>query len=235
MKSLPVLNTFVHFAPRRLESQRCTSAPPEFLVECVIAQAIKREVTLKTRAKRRASKVLKKWSSMVEGLWKVREHELIKQISDDSSFRACRVTPRLREILQRDAYESFLHYVFQDVRDCAALETMGVIRDRGGDTVEFWSADEPLEHPTMMGLLNEAKLCRETHEKSLLRLTRVDDPPTTIPFTRTLTLESLRRTVQRKFQIQTVYQQLTHRGRVLSRGVLSDQGVGLGCVILILE
>ena len=130
MKSLPVLNTFVHFAPRRLEPQRCTSAPPEFFVECVIAQAIKREVTLKTRAKRRASKVLKKWSSVVEGLRKGREHELIKQISEDSSFRACRVTPRLREVLQRDAYLSFLHYVFQDVRDCAALETMGVIRDR---------------------------------------------------------------------------------------------------------
>ena len=94
MICFPVLNTFVHFVPRRVESQRCSSAPPEFFVECVIAQAIKREVTLKTRAKRRASKVLKKWISVVEGLWKVREHELIKQISDDSSFRAGRVTPK---------------------------------------------------------------------------------------------------------------------------------------------
>ena len=193
---------------------------------------------MKSRAKRRTSKVVKKWSSVVEGLWKEREREFVHEICEEEAFRACRVTPRLREILQRDAYESFLHYVFQDVRDCVALETMGVIRDRGGDTVEFWSADAPLEHPTMMGLLNEAKLCRESHGKSLLRLTRVDvvdDPPLTTPFTRSLTLESLRRTVQRKFQIQPVHQHLTHRGRVLSRGVLSDQGVGPGCVIFVVE
>ena len=121
------------------------------------------------------------------------------------------------------------------MRDCAALETVGVIRDRGGDTVEFWCADEPLEHPTMMALLNEARQWRESHEKSLLRLTRVEDPPLTTPFTRSLTLESLRRTVQRKFRIQPVHQHLAHRGRVLTRGVLSDQGVGPGCVIFVSE
>ena len=235
MASLPVLNTFVHFVPRRLESQRCTSAPPEFLVECVIAQAIKREVAAKNRARKKSSKAVKKWCSVVEGLWKEREHELIKHISEDSSFRACRVTPRLRKVLQRDAYLSFLHYVFQDVRDCAALESMGVIRDHGGEAVEFWCADEPLQHPTMMALLNEARQCRESHEKSLLRLTRVDDPPLATPFTRSLTLESLRRTVQRKFKIQPVHQHLTHRGRVLTRGVLIDQDVGPGCVIFVSE
>ena len=235
MICFPVLNTFVHFVPRRVESQRCSSAPPEFFVGSVIAQANKREIAMKNRAKRRASKVLKKWSSVVEGLRKGRERELIKQISEDSSFRACRVTPRLREVLRRDAYESFLHYVFQDVRDCAALESMGVIRDHGGEAVEFWCADEPLQHPTMMALLNEARQCRESHEKSLLRLTRVEDPPLTTPFKRSLTLESLRKIVQRKFQIQPVHQHLTHRGRVLTRGVLSDQGVGPGCVIFVSE
>ena len=235
MISFPVLNTFVHFVPRRVELQRCSSAPPEFFVGSVIAQAIKREIAMKNRAKRRTSKVVKKWSSVVEGLWKEREHELIKQISDDSSFRACRVTPRLREVLPRDAYMTFLHYVFQDVRDSAALELMGVIRDHGGEAIEFWCADEPLEHPTIGALLNEAGLCRETHEKSQLRLTRVEDPPLTTPFKRSITLESLRRTVQRKFHILPVHQHLTHRGRVLSRGLLSDQGVGPGCVIFVLE
>ena len=169
----------------------------------------------------------------MEGLRKGREHELIKQISEDSSFRACRVTPRLREVLQREAYLSFLHCDFQDLRDCAALESMGVIRDHGGEAVEFWCADEPLEHPTMMALLNEARQCRESREKSLLRLTRVDDPPLTIPFTRSLTLESLRKIVQQKFQIQPVHQHLTHRGRVLTRGVLIDPDVGPGCVIFV--
>ena len=235
MISFPVLNTFVHFVPRRVESQRCSSAPPEFFVGSVIAQAIKREIAMKNRAKRRTSKVVKKWSSVVEGLWKVREREFVHEICEEKAFRASHVTPKLREVLQRDAYLSFLHYVFQDVRDCAALESMGVIRDHGGEAVEFWCADEPLQHPTMMALLNEARQCRESHEKSLLRLTRVDDPPLTTPFTRSLTLESLRKIVQRRFQIQPVYQQLTHRGRVLSRGVLSDQGVGPGCVIFVIE
>ena len=121
MICFPVLNTFVHFVPRRVELQRCSSAPPEFFVGSVIAQAIKREIAMKNRAKRRTSKVVKKWSSVVEGLWKVREREFVHEICEEEAFRASHVTPRLREVLQRDAYESFLHDVFQDVRDCAAL------------------------------------------------------------------------------------------------------------------
>ena len=72
---------------------------------------------------------------------------------------------------------------------------MGVIRHEG-DTVQFWCADEPLEHPTMKALLNEARLCRETHEKSQLRLARANEEPLMIKFKDTLTLENIRKIVQ---------------------------------------
>ena len=90
-----------------------------------IAQGIKRDMTLRNKAKRRASKVVKKWSGVVEDLWKRRENELVHEISDVAAARTSRVTPRNREVLQIECYQTFLHYVFHDVRDCAALEAMG--------------------------------------------------------------------------------------------------------------
>ena len=203
-------------------------------MDCAIAQGIKRDVALRNKAKRRASKVVKKWSGLVENFWKRREQDLVQEISDVAAAHTSRATPRSREVLQIECYQTFLHYVFHDVRDCAALETMGVIRHEG-DTVEFWCADEPMEDPTMKALLNEARLCRETHEKSQLRLARANEEPLMIKFKDTLTLENIRRIVQRRFRIKPVNQHLSMNGRVLSRGRLSEQGVRAGCVVVVAE
>ena len=148
----------------------------ELFVDWVIAQEIKRDVELRNKSKRRAGKVIKRWSGLVADMWKRHEHEIVEEITKCGDTRASRVIPRFREVLQVEAYQTFLHYVFHDIRDCAVLESMGVIRDQG-DCVEFWCADEPLEHPTMRALLREAKLCRETHEKSQLRLARANYKP----------------------------------------------------------
>ena len=203
-------------------------------MDCAIAQGIKRDVALRNKAKRRSSKVVKRWSGVVEDLWKRREQELVQEISDVAAARTSRVTPRNREVLKIECYQTFLHYVFHDVRDCAALETMGVIRHEG-DTVQFWCADEPLEHPTMRALLHEARLCRETHEKSQLRLARANYEPLMIKFKDTLTLENIRRIVQRRFRIEPVNQHLSLNGKVLTRGLPCEQGVGAGCVVVVAE
>ena len=129
----------------------------------------------------------------------------------------------------------FLTYIFADRRDAAELERIGVIRDPGGKTVEFWCADEPFDDPTMTAILWEAQLCQRTFDEGMLRLAMAYAEPYTLKFKEGLTLENLRKVVQRRFGIQPLKQRLTHKGTILSRGQLSDQGVAKGSIIIVSE
>ena len=59
--------------------------------------------------------------------------------------------------------------------------------------------------------------------------------PCMLRFKQSLTLEQLRKVVQRRFAIEPLKQHLTHKGTVLTRGSLSGQGVGRGSVIIVSE
>ena len=138
--------------------------------------------------------------------------------------------------MERDAYNTFISYVFAERRDAAALESLEIIRDRGGPTVEFWCADEVLEeNATMQALHSEALACQHTLEQSQIRLVLAPRTPITVKLKMSLTLECVRRLVHKRFGVAPVKQRLTHRGRTLSRGILSEQGVGPGSVINVTE
>ena len=175
---------------------------------------------------------MRSWARFADGLWKRRDAEAVREICADVNLRASRVTPQLRIVMQREAINTFINYVFADRRDAAALESLGIIRDPGGPTVEFWCADEVLEeNATMQALHSEALICQSTFERSQIRLAMAPREPITVKFKMSLTLECVRRLVHKRFGVAPVKQRLTHRGRTLSRGILSEQGVGPGSVI----
>ena len=138
--------------------------------------------------------------------------------------------------MERDAYNTFISYVFAERRDAAALESLGIIRDPGGATVEFWCADEVLEeNATMQALHSEALICQSTLEQHQIRLAMAPLEPITVKFKTSLTLECVRKVVHTRFGVAPVKQRLTHKGRTLTRGSLSEQSVGPGSVIRVIE
>ena len=138
--------------------------------------------------------------------------------------------------MERDAYNTFISYVFAERRDAAALESLGIIRDPGGATVEFWCADEVLEeNATMQALHSEALICQSTLEQNQIRLAMAPREPIRLKFKDNFTLERLRKLVQKRFGVAPVKQRLAHRGRTLSQAILSEQGVGPGSVINVTE
>jgi len=56
-----------------------------------------------------------------------------------------------------------------------------------------------------------------------------------VKFKETLTLEHVRRIVQKQFSIKLHKQLLTHKGQILSRDVLSEQDVGASSVKLVCD
>ena len=88
----------------------------------------------------------------------------------------------------------------------------------------------------MMQLMHkEAALCRDTYHANEIRLAMYYSAPTTIKFSDKLTLQNLRKVVEKRFHIKVHKQMLTHKNKQLFRGTLCEQGVGRGSVIMVSE
>ena len=87
----------------------------------------------------------------------------------------------------------------------------------------------------MQAMLNEAKICRDTYEANEIRVAMHYSRPLKMKLTDKLTFQSLRRRVEKHFQIKGHRQILTHKGQQLFRGILSEQGVARGSVIMVSE
>ena len=200
-------------------------------------EALRREeAALKIRARKQSRNVTRRWARFADGLWKQCEEKAVQEICAEADSRASRITPQLRIVMEREAFNTFISYVFAERRDAAALGNLGIIRDRGGRTVEFWCANEVLEdNAIMQALHSEALICQSTFEQSQIRLAMAPREPITVKFKMSLTLECVRRLVHKRFGVAPVKQRLTHRGRTLSRGILSEQGVGPGSVVHVTE
>ena len=140
----------------------------------------------------------------------------------------------MRLHLPKAAYDVFLH-IFEDKSIVEKpLEELGVIRDVGDSTVQFWCSDACLKtEPMMRAMLNEAKICRDTYEANEIRVAMNYSRPQKMKLTDRLTFQSLRRRVEKHFQIKGHRQILTHKGQQLFRGTLSEQGVARGSVIIV--
>ena len=233
---VPVFCTFVHFRPPTCE-QRSSSAPPECFVESAVQEALRREeAALKIRARKQSRNVTRRWARFADGLWKQCEEKAVQEICAEADSRASRITPQLRIVMHREAFNTFISYVFAERSDAAALEHLGIIRDIGGRTVEFWCADEVLEeNATMQALHSEALICQSTLEQHQIRLAMAPREPIRLKFKDNLTLECVRRLVHKRFGVAPVKQRLAHRGKTLTRGSLSEQSVGPGSVINVTE
>ena len=200
-------------------------------------EALRREeAALKIRARKRSRNATRQWAQFADGLWRRCEEREDRAICVEADSRASRITPQLRIVMERDAYNTFISYVFAERRDATALESLGVIRDRGGPTVEFWCAEEVLkENATMQALHHEALICQSTLEQHQIRLAMAPREPIRLKFKDNLTLECLRKIVHKRFGVAPVKQRLEHRGKTLTRGSLSEQSVGPGTVINVTE
>ena len=179
-------------------------------------------------------RVLRRWYFFIERLLE-QHYDTEKLLATHESRRAW-LEPKLRLHLPKEAYDVFL-YIFEDRSIVAQpLESLGIIRDIGDSTVQFWCADACLKtEPMMQAMLNEATLCRDTYQANEIRVAMHYSSPTTVKFTDRLTLQHLRKVVEKRFQIKVHQQILTHKNRQLIRGSLTEQGVGRGSVIMVSE
>ena len=225
----PVRSTFIDFrapppAPRR------ASCPPEFLVDAVIARAIKRE---RVKAKKRAgklAKIAKKWEFVVEAAWKLEEKKVVGEIQALAP-RIESSAPKLRCSMNSAVYPQFVRRVFPDLAHALFLETMGVMR-KVGDSVQVCAADKVCdENEAMRDIVAEAKRMEAVFQNGCIQISLAGHTPLVFPWRKSLTLEGLRRTCERHFAIPPCEQRLSHLGTALRRGRLEDQGVGHGSVI----
>ena len=87
----------------------------------------------------------------------------------------------------------------------------------------------------MQYLLNEATRCRDTYEANEVRITMNYSSPLVMKFTDKLTLQQIRKRVEKCFNIKVHKQMLTHKCNQLIRGPLCEQGVHRGSVIIVSE
>ena len=223
---VPVVSTFIHFGNVDNSVTRSKSAPATALRNVLRTEAGK----LQWPSKR----ILRRWYNFTERVLE-QHHETVKVLTTQEARHAW-LEPKLRLHLQKEAYDVFLH-IFED-RSLVSqpLETLGVIRDLGDSTVQFWSSDACLKtEPMMQIMLKEATLCRDTYQANEIRVAMHYSSPATVKFTDRLTLQHLRKVVEKRFQIKVHQQILTHKNRQLIRGSLSEQGVGRGSVIMVSE
>ena len=196
---LPIVSTFVHFG-NVSNVARSKSAPP------TVWRNVPRGEKLQWPSKR----ILRRWFCYTERLLE-REYETVKVLTAHESRRAW-LEPKLRLHLPKDAYDVFLH-IFEDKSIVEKpLEELGVIRDVGDSTVQFWCSDACLKtEPMMRAMLNEAKICRDTYEANEIRVAMNYSRPQKMKLTDRLTFQSLRRRVEKHFQIRGHRQILTHR------------------------
>ena len=87
----------------------------------------------------------------------------------------------------------------------------------------------------MQALQSEALICQSTLEQHQIRLAMAPLEPIRLKFKMSLTLECLRKLAHKRFGVAPVKQRLAHRGKTLTRGSLSEQSVGPGAVINVIE
>ena len=223
---LPVVSTFVHFRHVKNIATRCKSAPATILRDVIREEARKREWP--------STRILRRWYCFTERLLEQHYHTG-KLLATHESRRAW-LEPKLRLHLPKDAYDVFL-YIFEDRSIVAQpLESLGIIRDIGDSTVQFWCADACLKtEPMMQAMLQEAILCKDTYEANEIRVTMHYSSPLTMKFTDKLTLQHVRKRAEKRFWIKIHKQVLTHKGQQLVRGNLWEQGVARGSVIIVSE
>ena len=203
-------------------------------VECFVANVIRDALRVQVeRAKPPSKRIIRRWFCFTERI--CQQHCEDVQAREECDASCARLEPRMRIVLPKEALDVFLH-IFEDKTTVAGhLETLGIIRDSGGNCVEIWCTDSCLGDPMMQTILNEAQRCRDTYESGHIRVTMTYSRPILVKFKETLTLEHVRRIVQKQFSIKLHNQLLTHKGQILSRGVLSDQDVGAGSVIIVCD
>ena len=181
-----------------------------------------------------SKRILRRWFCLTER--KLRQHNDTEELLVALEARHARLEPKLRLTLPKEAYDVFLH-IFEDKNIVSeSLEAFGVIRDAGGNTIQFWCADACLKtEPMMQYMLNEATRCRDTYEANEVRIAMHYSSPLVMKFTDKLTLQQIRKRVETCFKIKVHKQMLTHKGHQLVRGLLCEQGVHRGSVIIVSE
>ena len=185
----------------------------------------------------RTQRACKRWCNLiqaaVQATSEATEREELPHVSRVVAARAAQITPKLRVVLPASVYQEYAHHVFADMRDELQLRVFGVIRQQE-QTVELWAADEPLKaSPTMRALIDEAQRCLDVYDKGGLNLLLSGVVPVVIPYKKHMTLESLRKLVERATTVPAAKQVITHLGTVVKRGSLADQNITKGACLVV--
>ena len=198
-------------------------------MDWVVAEAIARERISERRREKKAKRLAKKWARLLELTWELQAREAMEAVRDLLAQQLLRTTPRLRQRLSTSLYNEFAHIMFPERSQELLLWKMGVLRQRA-DEVQFWCADEPLEHSTMVALLDYARRFREIAEASNVQIFMGGETPLVLKL-KGVKKEDVRKLVERRWRVQASKQALLHLGLPLKNGNLEDQGLAPGgCV-----
>ena len=106
---------------------------------------------------------------------------------------------------------------------------MGVPRYRP-EEVQFWCADEPLEHSTMVALLDYARRFCDIAEAGHFQIHMDGETPLVFKL-QGVKKEDVRKVIEKRWRVPASKQVLLHLGRLLKNGSLEDQGLAPGACV----
>jgi len=252
---IEVKHTFVHFDDRSRSSKRCSSAPPEIFVEAIVAQApeqqrrpkkknnkSKRVITNDEDCLREFMKLAKeesmqiareqKWGQLAVQLLKDKYSLILAAVKIAiSTERTEQVTPKFREALPKKVFRELAFTAIRNPSAESLLRKMGVVRETE-DSVQLWTADNPLEHPTMLTFVEEFHTYRNVYDMGAFQVMLDDITPIVLKYS-DMTVNELKNTIETTFRLSSERQIMKHFGKELLTGNLSDHGIGDGsCVHL---
>ena len=127
-------------------------------------------------------------------------------------------------------YKEFAYVVLPEDK---LLANMGVIRERGGE-IQFWCADEPMEHPTMKLLLDYASVFKRVAASRSFHVFMENQLPIVLKL-HSVKMEHIRAIIHRRGGGSPTPPLLLHLGRPLRNGMLADQGIQPGSVIQVFK
>ena len=227
--AVPVVRTPLHFSDKPI-SVRARSAPPEAFVDWAVAQALSRERRIGERRRQRKTKrVARKWARLLEGTLELESREAMEYVRGSLAKQLLQTTPRLRHRLNICLYHEFAHVMFPEKAQELLLWKMGVLRYRP-EEVQFWCADEPLEHSTMVALLDYARRFCDIAEAGHVQIHMDGETPLVFKL-QGVKKEDVRKVIEKRWRVPASKQVLLHLGRPLKNGSLEDQGLAPGACV----
>ena len=138
-------------------------------------------------------------------------------------------TPRLRESLSTSLYDEFAYVMFAEKAHEKLLWKIGTFRRRAHE-IQIWVADDPMENPVMITLLDLARRFQEIAAAGNVQIVMDGKIPLVIKL-KGAKKEDVKRLIHKHWGVQ--FGRLLHLGRHLKNGMLEEQDIYPGACLMV--